>query len=134
MRVCDITREEEVVATVTLSIDKGNEEQDPTVRTIEVGPSALAAFEQGAWGAIQTLTPSALRVKDVKKQAAAKKAATSRAANAAAKASQKGTTPPVEPPAAPSDSGQGNAAAANAEPPAAPEKAVDPNDSGDPGF
>lgn len=128
MRVCDITRSEEVVGTIVLTIDNGSENEDKVVQTIEVGPAALAAFQANAWGALQNLVPPALRVKDVKKQAAAKKAATSRAANA----KQKATTTSEEAGAGPSDKGQANTAADAAEPPAAPEKPE--HHSGDPGF
>lgn len=129
MHICDITREDEVVGKVAITaVLDGDETATPV--TYEVGKRAFDAFNAGAWGALQTLTPPNHRVKDAKKAAAGKKAAASRQANAAAKAS----TPAAEAPVPPSDKGAANAAPTPPENATAAPAGSDANDSGDPGF
>jgi hypothetical protein len=117
MRVCDITRSDEVVGQVSIQVtESGDQDSDQGVVTLDVGKRALDAFKAGAWGELNSLIPPALRVKDPKKQAAAKKAAQSRAANRGQQASQAAQAAPTGSPEAGGTPGAAKAGATSQEP------------------
>lgn len=85
MRICDITREDEVIAAYSVIKHPLGEsfagENGDIVTTFEVGKRAADAIENQDWAALNSLTPHRLRRKDPKKSAAAKKAGATRRAN-----------------------------------------------------
>lgn len=101
MRVCDITREDEVTSAFTIvqhdpsvSIEDylgnaGDEVGSMTV--IETGPRATAAMEKKDWTELGKLVPYSLRPKNPKRAEGAKKAQATKAAKAAAAAQAQGT-------------------------------------------
>lgn len=94
MRVCDITRNDEVVATATVTIGLIRNDEDSTVHELDLGSAAYKALLDQDWGALAALVPAKLRTKDDRRSAAAKKAAVTRQANKQQKAN---TAPPAAP-------------------------------------
>lgn len=118
MRVCDITREDEVVSAYTIVRHNPGESvvdnalpDGSTVMVFETGRRADEALRNRDWSSLGRLIPYGLRPKDPNRTAGAKKAQATRAAKraaaeeaAAATASQgdaaNGSTPAVAAPAA----------------------------------
>lgn len=107
MRVCDITKSEQVKARFVIhevpldwdaaALDFGQDTSK--VHDFEVGESAAAAITKGNWRGLYQLTPPADRPKDPGRSEAAKKAGVTRTANkekAAREAAEAAKTETVE--------------------------------------
>jgi hypothetical protein len=96
LRVCDITREDEVTSAFiilevrpgdtieSVTSDQGNDAK--VIASFETGKRATEAIEKGAWGELNSLLPHSLRQKSQARVEGAAKARATRAAKAAATA------------------------------------------------